>query len=313
MDVFTSAYEVNGFLQHLIASTTMTLQHTLTVSDHNRDVSGMTYVYPVVSRRAGGVSIGINLNVNNACNWRCVYCQVPNLTRGMPPPIDLALLEIELRTFLNYALHGDFMQQYVAEGDRYLKDIAFSGNGEPTSSKEFPVVVSLVESVLKEFNLLDDITKTSQIEPIKLRLITNGSLMDKQTILEAVSQLAKCNGEVWFKVDAGTKEEFERINDVTLNPESHIQRLKKCAAVCPTFIQTCLFGLDGESPHEADILAYLALIKQVKDTVQGVHLYGLARPSYQREADRLSRLPEALLEDVAQRISQLGLTVYVSP
>ena len=291
----------------------MTLQNFLTVSDHNRDVSGMKYVYPVVSRRAGGVSIGINLNVNNACNWRCVYCQVPNLARGTPPPIELDLLEKELRSFLTYALHGDFMECYVAEGDRHLKDIAFSGNGEPTSAKEFPEVVTLVDKVLRDFNLLGDVGNTKQINPIKVRLITNGSLMDKQAVLDSVSHLAKSNGEVWFKLDAGTKEGIAKINDVNLNPESHIQRLKKCAAACPTFIQTCMFGLDGEPPTEADILAYLALIGQVKDVVQGVHLYGLARPSYQAEAKRLSRLSEAWLEGVAQRIRQLGLTVYVSP
>ncbi|MEZ0245224.1 MAG: radical SAM protein, partial [Methylophilaceae bacterium] len=57
----------------------------LDATDHDRDSAGMTYVYPVVSRRARGVSIGINLNPNNACNWRCIYCQVPNLTRGAAP------------------------------------------------------------------------------------------------------------------------------------------------------------------------------------------------------------------------------------
>ena len=57
----------------------------LTVTDHSRDSAGMTYVYPVVSRRAGGVSVGINLNPNNACNWACVYCQVPDLARGTAP------------------------------------------------------------------------------------------------------------------------------------------------------------------------------------------------------------------------------------
>ena len=182
----------------------MPLQNFLTVSDHNRDVSGMKYIYPVVSRRAGGVSIGINLNINNACNWRCVYCQVPNLTRGTPPPIELDLLENELRSFLTYALHGDFMERYVAEGDRHLKDIAFSGNGEPTSAKEFPEVVSLVEKILSDFKLLD-FSDNKQINPIKFRLITNGSLMDRQPIIDSVSHLAKCNGEVWFKVDAGTR------------------------------------------------------------------------------------------------------------
>jgi wyosine [tRNA(Phe)-imidazoG37] synthetase (radical SAM superfamily) len=238
---------------------------------------------------------------------------VPNLTRGTPPPIELDLLEKELRSFLTYALQGDFMERYVAEGDRHLKDIAFSGNGEPTSAKEFPEVITLVEKILREFNLLGETANTKQINPIKLRLITNGSLMDKQSVLDSVGHLAKCNGEVWFKVDAGTKEGIARINDVTLNPESHIERLKKCAAVCPTFIQTCMFGLDDEPPTEVDILTYLALISQVKDVVQGIHLYGLARPSYQAEADRLSRLPEEWLEAVAQRIRELGLTVFVSP
>lgn len=291
----------------------MTLQNFLTVSDHNRDVSGMKYIYPVVSRRAGGVSIGINLNINNACNWRCIYCQVPNLTRGTPPPIELDVLEQELRRFLTYALQGDFMGRYVAESDRHLKDVAFSGNGEPTSAKEFPEVVSLVEKILRDFNLLCDSNNTNLPNPIKVRLITNGSLMDKQAILDSVSYLAKCNGEVWFKVDAGTKEGIAHINDVNLNPESHIERLKKCAEVCPTYIQTCMFGLDGQPPQETDILAYLALISQVKDVVQGVHLYGLARPSYQAEAERLSRLSEEWLEGVAQRIRQLGFAVYVSP
>ena len=55
---------------------------TLGTDDHSRDAAGLKYVYPVVSRRAEGVSVGINLNPNNACNWRCVYCQVPDLVLG---------------------------------------------------------------------------------------------------------------------------------------------------------------------------------------------------------------------------------------
>jgi wyosine [tRNA(Phe)-imidazoG37] synthetase (radical SAM superfamily) len=201
------------------------------------------------------------------------------------------------------------MEHYVAEGDRHLKDIAFSGNGEPTSAKEFPQVVQLVENVLRDFNLLG----ANQPNPIKVRLITNGSLMDKPAVLKSIKHLAKCNGEVWFKLDAGTKEGIARINDVHINPQSHIERLKICAAVCPTFIQTCMFAMDGQPPQESEISAYLALIGQVKDDIQGVHLYGLARPSYQAEATRLSRLSTEWLEVVAQRIRELGLTVYVNP
>lgn len=276
----------------------------LTVVDHNRDVSGLKYVYPVVSRRAGGVSIGINLNTNNACNWRCVYCSVPNLTRGTPPPIELSILEQELRTFLHDILHGDFMLRHVAEADRQLMDIAFSGNGEPTSAKEFPEVLLLVEKILRDFDL---------IGKIKIRLITNGSMMDKPSVISSMRHLAQCNGEVWFKLDAGTKVGIARINDVNLSPYSHLERLKKCAAACPTYIQTCMFALDGLPPTAQDIADYLTLISQVKGVIAGVHLYGLARPSYQAEAPRLSRLSADWLKNVANRIRELGLNVFVNP
>ena len=287
----------------------MPLQNFLTVSDHNRDVSGMKYIYPVVSRRAGGVSIGINLNINNACNWRCVYCQVPNLTRGTPPPIELDLLENELRSFLTYALHGDFMERYVAEGDRKLQDIAFSGNGEPTSAKDFPEVLKIVEKLLNEFGLLD----SSLGHQIKVRLITNGSLMDKAYVLESMHYLAKMNGEVWFKVDAGTSEGIAKINDVNITILSIINRLKLCAQACPTFVQTCMVAIDGHLPTEDEIASYISLVEKVKNDIHGVHLYGLARPSMQAEAERLTRISPEWLNDVAVKIRSTGLQTFVSP
>jgi wyosine [tRNA(Phe)-imidazoG37] synthetase (radical SAM superfamily) len=281
----------------------------LTVADHNRDVSGLTYIYPVVSRRAGGVSIGINLNINNACNWRCLYCQVPNLTRGAPPPINLELLENELRDFLQSIVHGDFMQRYVAEGDRKLQDIAFSGNGEPTSAREFPDVLNIVEKLLNEFDLLNP----ANAHPIKVRLITNGSLMDKPHVLESIKHLARINGEVWFKADAGTSEGAAKINDVNINIPSVINRIKACAEACPTFLQTCMVAIDDIAPIEEEVAAYIALLSEVKETIQGVHLYGLARPSMQAEAPRLSRLSPEWLESVAEKIRSIGLKAYVSP
>ena len=108
--------------------------NTLSTTDHSRDSAGLRYVYPVVSRRAGGVSIGINLNTNNACNWRCIYCQVPELARGTAPAVDLVLLEKELDGFLHELQHGDFMQRVPVEARR-INDIAISGNGEPTSAQ----------------------------------------------------------------------------------------------------------------------------------------------------------------------------------
>lgn len=276
----------------------------LASNDHSRDSAGMTYVYPVVSRRAGGVSIGINLNPNNACNWRCIYCQVPGLVRGAAPAIDLALLERELRSFLDEALHGDFMTKRVPAGSRHIEDVAFSGNGEPTSAREFPEALEVVLLVLEETGLQGR---------IKLRLISNGSLLDNQPVRNAIERLGKNNGEVWFKVDAGTRESILRINGVHLDPEGVAARLCRCAELCPTWVQTCCFALDGFAPSEAEVTAWLGIVKHAKDRLAGVHLYGLARPSQQEEASRLARLPAQWLEALAERVREQGLTTVVSP
>lgn len=277
----------------------------LSIEDHRRDVAGMTYVYPVVSRRAGGVSVGINLNPNNACNWRCIYCQVPNLTRGGPPPIDLGRLECELRDLLTQLYRGDYLARHTPPEARRVVDIAFSGNGEPTSAPEFPEAVSLITRLLDSFAL-------PQIP--KLRLITNGSLLDRPEVQAGIAAIGAQDGEVWFKVDAVSPETMRRINGVAYAPEIVLQRLLRCSGLCETWVQTCRFVLKGQSEPAADLAAYLELLKSASDHLAGVLLYGLARPSMQEDACRLEKVSAALLEGEAETIrAATGLTVRVSP
>lgn len=275
----------------------------LSIHDHSRELSGLKYIYSVISRRAGGLSVGINLNVNNACNWQCIYCEIPNLTRGTPPPIELDVLEEELRFFLHEIIHGDYMEKNVSAEDRHLKDIAFSGNGEPTSAEEFPEVISIVKKLLEEFNLL---------HKLKIRLITNGSLMHQTSVIKSVEMLNEINGEVWFKVDAATEESIKTINQVNLKPHQILERLKMSTNVCPTFVQTCIFSIQGKGPSEKDIKAYVDLINEVKNNIQGVHLYGLARPSLQPLAKNLARVNEATLENIAKKLRSLDIKTTVS-
>lgn len=278
----------------------------LSFRNHDRDLAGLTYVYAVLSRRAGGVSVGINLNPNNACNWHCVYCQVPGLTRGKAPEIDLAKLEDELHGFLGDLVQGEWMRRFVPEDMRVIRDIAFSGNGEPTSAKAFPEAVEVAIRLREAFGLAAG--------QVPLRLITNGSLMGQPDVLAAVGRLAEAGGEVWFKVDAGTADGIERVNGVRLAPASVARNLARCAAACPTWVQTCMFRWDGAAPSEADIEAYLSLLEMADPShLEGVLLYGLARQSMQPEASRLSALSAAELEAIADHMRKKGLTVRVSP
>ena len=276
----------------------------LSVDDHSRDSAEMTYVYPVISRRARGVSVGINLNPNNACNWQCVYCQVPGLVRGGPPPIDLALLKEELNRFLDEVESGRFMQEKVPSGARVLQDIAFSGNGEPTTAREFPEAVGVVVETLRTHSLPDT---------LKLRLITNGSQVDKAGVQRGLRTLAANNGEVWFKLDAATAGGIAGVNNARISPSAHLRRLRACAELCPTWIQSCFFMRDGKPPATAEIEAYISAVGQMKGRTKGVHLYGLARPSMQPDAGRLSRLPDPWFYALAKRLENQGLNVIVSP
>ena len=278
----------------------------LSISNHSRGAAGLTYVYPVISRRAGGVSVGINLNPNNACNWRCIYCQVPNLKRGAAPAIDLKKLDGELRNFLDELLTGDFMESKVPPEARRINDIAISGNGEPTSCTQFAEVVDLIAKAMEDCGLKNK---------IKLVLITNGSLMHHSTVQKGLMKMKKFNGEVWFKLDSATSVGMHRINGIRRTPEKTLQDLRIAASLCPTWLQTCVFALDGKPPSSAERSAYLKFVgdlKRAKVAVEGVLLYGIARPSMQPEAPRLTALPKAWLDEFAKAIRLLGLQVMVS-
>jgi len=277
----------------------------LTTEDHRRDRTGMTYVYPVVSRRAGGVSIGINLNTNNACNWACIYCQVENLKRGSPPPIDLSLLHLELKGFVGEVIDGDWMTRHVPASDRRLVDIAFSGNGEPTCAAEFAESVAIAREVLLERALLPQ---------VQLRLITNGSQFHHPRVQHGVALLGEYGGEVWFKLDRVGTISTRAINGVTLQPEKVLTNLRQSIRLASTWVQTCWFGLDGAAPTAEERTEYCRLLAEAADGVAGIHLYGLARPSMQRGADRLSRLPKSELEAFAAEIQKkTGVRVIITP
>ena len=83
--------------------------------------------------------------------------------------------------------------------------------------------------------------------------------------------------------------------------------------LAPTWIQTCCFAIDGQEINEAERSAYLALIESLKDKIKGVHLYGLARPSMQPDAGRLSNLPPEHFRHLAESISALGIEVVANP
>ncbi|GIW45019.1 MAG: hypothetical protein KatS3mg077_2301 [Candidatus Binatia bacterium] len=277
----------------------------LTFLDHSRERAGLRYVYPVLSRRAGGLSVGVNLNPNNACNWRCVYCQVPGLRRGAAPRIDVERLEEELREFLRAVMAGDYLQRHLPPEFRVFRDVAVSGNGEPTTAREFAAVVEAIARVRQDLGVPAN---------VKTVLITNGTQVHRPHVRAGIEKLAVLSGEVWFKVDRVTPQGMRAVNG-TRFPLARVQEnLIACSELCSTWIQSCWFASDGAPPPNEEVdafVAFLANLLGLDAPVRGVLLYTLARPSAQPEANRLAPLPREWLEGMAERVRAVGWPVRV--
>ncbi len=274
----------------------------LSPKNHDRDVVDLTYVYPVVSRRVGGVSLGVNISPNNACNWQCIYCQVPDLKKGVSPQANIAQLKKELNGFLQQVLFGDFMEKQVPEECRELKDIAISGNGEPTTCLNFEEVVAVIGELMTKYAL-----------NIPLRLITNGSSVHKDNVQQGLKFMALHQGEVWFKVDAVGEKRTKDINQVALKPDWQKKQLKVVSDVCPVKLQTCVLDMFcSDDSYTQDYITWLESALQQGVKLEGVLLYSLARPSMQQGGDKLQPANLLCMQSFAEKIESLGLNVTVS-
>ena len=273
-------------------------------TNHPREFADFAYVYPVISRRSGGVSIGVNLNPDKLCNFDCPYCQVD---RTIAKP-KLAIKPEAIRAELE-ALLGQVDGSGVCRLDRFasipdeakhLKDISVSGDGEPTMAPEFPEVCVMLASL------------QASRPDVKLVLITNSTLLDRKETLAGIGHLLSRNGEVWAKLDAGTEAWFQKINVSRTSLDRIEANLIRLGRDFPFAIQSLFCALDGVSPPEPELEAYLARLTRIKESgsrISEVQLYTLARKPAQAFCTPVSR---EFLEDLAHRIESIGLraTVY---
>ncbi len=274
------------------------------VQDHSRVFQDLVYVYPVISRRSRGLSIGINLNPDKRCNFDCVYCEVDRKTPGRALTVDLIQMREELIWLIRYALEGGLATQpkfnEVPELTRQIRDIAFSGDGEPTMVPNFDACVRVAVEVKREFGLA-----TTQ-----LVLITDSAGLDKASVKRGLELMEANQGEFWCKLDAGTEEYYRLVNRSFVKFERILANLLETARERPIVIQSLFLKINGAVLPPAEIAAYCG---RLNDIVQGggrireVHAYTVARPTPEPWATRLTT---GELEAIAVQIRErTGLKV----
>ena len=263
-------------------------------------------VYPVMSRRAGGLSVGVNLNLGQECNWACAYCEVEGLVRGTPSAIDLQQLERELDEVLSEAASGRWTVEADGErGGAAIKDISIAGDGEPTLAPQFAEAVEICARLRERHGLGDS---------AKLVTITNGSRLHVPAVEAGVRGLGGAGGELWFKLDGGDPAARERVNAVA-SPDNRVEaNLVLAASACTTWVQCMALSMDGEEPSDDEIDGRVELIERACAAgarPAGVVIYGLARPSQQPQAHRLEPLSGPRLRSIAASFERLHLPLRV--
>lgn len=263
---------------------------------HARQWQSHRYVYAVVSRRSRGLSIGVNLNPDKACNFDCVYCQVD---RTVPPSVrkvDLAVVESELAALLESVRSGAL---FAAEpfsalpvDRRLVRDLAFSGDGEPTTYPRFAEAVEVAARARRRFGLDDT----------KLVLITDAAYLRRPGVRRGLETLDANNGEIWAKLDAGTEAYFDAVDRPNVPLRTILDNIVDAARARPLVIQTLWMRLHGEPPPDAEVEAYCDRLNETRaqgGQLKSLHLYTVAR----RPAEPfVAPLGDAELDAIADRV-----------
>jgi wyosine [tRNA(Phe)-imidazoG37] synthetase (radical SAM superfamily) len=262
---------------------------------HERRWKSHRYTYAVVSRRSRGISIGLNLSPGKECNFRCIYCQVNREKRPDYGEVDTHRLQMELDAILQDERSGCLYEaapfNLLPPPGRGVRDIAFSGDGEPTASPVFDAAVRIAVRARKRFELADT----------KIVLITNASRLDRPEVGAALEVMDKNNGEIWAKLDAGTEEYFQGINRPDVPLEKILYNILNAARIRPLVIQTLWLKRRGAVPAESEIEAYGNNLNRMLESggqLKTLQLYTVARTPLEPyvsgltndELDRIARM-----------------------
>jgi len=268
-------------------------QHTR----HPREFEQNRFVYPVLSRRSRGISVGVNLNPDKVCNFDCIYCQVDRRSESETRFVEFDQLFGELEAMLTWTASGEIFTHpqfaSVPESLQRLNDMAFSGDGEPTTYRNFDVIMERAAELKRRLGL----------DAVKMVLITNATMFHRPAVERGLAILDQNQGEVWAKLDAGTSEYYHLIDRTSIPFQRVLDNLLRAAQVRPIVIQSLFMRVEGVGPTEAEITAYIERLKHIRHEggqLARVQIYTVARPPAE---SFVSALAPGEVESIAARVT----------
>jgi wyosine [tRNA(Phe)-imidazoG37] synthetase (radical SAM superfamily) len=269
------------------------------LTQHQRVFDAHRFVYPVLSRRSGGISLGVNLNPDKVCNFDCIYCQVDRTRQSETRFVELDALLAELESMLGVITGGRLYENSrFAETPaawRRLNDIAFSGDGEPTTYRNFDEIVERCAVVKTQLGL----------DAVKMVLITNASMFHRPHVERGLKILDAHQGEIWAKLEAGTDAYYQLVERTPIPFRQILDNIAAAARVRPLVIQSLFMRIAGQAPPADELAAFCDRLNEI--TASGgrlslVQVYTVARKPAENFVAPLSDAEvDAIVELVTSR------------
>jgi wyosine [tRNA(Phe)-imidazoG37] synthetase (radical SAM superfamily) len=272
-----------------------------------RDFLENRFIYAVISPRARGLSVGVNMNPDKLCNFNCVYCEVDRREPSGETRLDVEVMISELERTLEEARDGRIRErlhyQTLPEELLQLRHVALSGDGEPTRCPNF---AEAVEAIMH-------LRALGRFPFFKLVLITNASGLDSPEVSESL-QLFTPRDEIWAKLEAGTEEYFKLVDRTPIPFRQILDNITAAAQERPIVIQALFMRIHGEPPTRAEQEAFcdrLSEITAAGGRIKLVQIYTVARrPAESFVAPLTDAEVDALTELVQQRTGLEAAAFY---
>jgi wyosine [tRNA(Phe)-imidazoG37] synthetase (radical SAM superfamily) len=232
------------------------------------------FVYTVVSARARGLSIGINMNPDRLCNFDCVYCEVNRDLPATERELNVTVMAEELDKTLFLVRSGKIREHAAYRGlsDEllHLRHVALSGDGEPTLCPNFAEAIQVVVHVRAR----------SPHAFFKLALITNGTGLDLRQV-QASLQYFTPDDEIWIKLDVGTQDYMNHVNRSEVSLEKVLSNILLVGRQRPVVIQSLFPMAFGQEPPPQEIDEYILRLHDLKNAgahISLVQIYSATRP-----------------------------------
>jgi wyosine [tRNA(Phe)-imidazoG37] synthetase (radical SAM superfamily) len=264
-------------------------------SGYLREWLGNRFVYVVVSPRAHGLSIGVNMNPDKHCKFGCEYCEVDRLVPSLEKSLEVDVMAEELQRTLALAESGELRKilayQNTPSELLNLRHVALSGDGEPTLCPNFLDAVRTVAHVRAQ----------GRFQFFKIVLITNAAGLDLRKVQDGL-KLFTHDDEIWAKLDAGTQNYMDKVNRPTCSLEKILSNILMVARQRPVVIQSLFPLLGDEEPTVSEIEQYAQRLNELKNAgaqIPLVQIYSATRPTAQ---SKCRHLPLKTLSQIAEQV-----------